>query len=401
MLPRDAFDPATYPVGQQQSDSYGLIATGLPLLPYGGPDARLTARVALTAPDRFDKAAVHDALLITRDMASTTRDLRIAVLAGLAALGEPVLSDLRGIATATDLSVGERIDLALGFVAAGDDAAALGIERDLLRTNGQQLGAWTRLRDSATLAENVGATAGLALVAAGIGDPIAASLQAYVDANPASDNLYVLDKIGVIERTLARTPAAAASFAWTVDGRRSVVDLEPGSAFTVALTAAQRATLRIEPLTGQVGLTAFWSEPVDVSRLTPDPALGLVRTVTPAGIIGSDALVVVELVPAFAAQAVPGEYAIVDMVPSGLAPVARTDGWVGDDGAIGPYRIVGQEVDFSVSYDPTKARTSTLRYLARIVTPGDYAWEPASIRLAAAPEDAAFTAPTRATIADR
>ena len=42
-----------------------------------------------------------------------------------------------------------------------------------------------------------------------------------------------------------------------------------------------------------------------------------------------------------------------------------------------------------------------MRYLARIVTPGDYAWEPASIRLAAAPEDAAFTAPTRVTVADR
>jgi uncharacterized protein YfaS (alpha-2-macroglobulin family) len=62
---------------------------------------------------------------------------------------------------------------------------------------------------------------------------------------------------------------------------------------------------------------------------------------------------------------------------------------------------VGQEVDFSVSYDPTKSETTTLRYLARIVTQGDYAWEPASIRLAAAPEDAAFTAPTRVTVADR
>jgi len=401
LLPPEAFDPATYPVGQQQSDSYELIATGLPLLPYGGPDARLTARVALVAADRFDKGALRAALLATRDMPSTRRDLRIAALAGLAALGEPVLSDLRGIATATDLSVGERIDLALGFVAAGDDAAALAIERDLLRANGQRLGAWTRLRVGATLAETVGATSALALVAAGIGDPIAASLQAYVDANPASDELYVLDQIGVIERTLARTPAPAASFAWAFDGRRSVVDLEPGEAFTVALTAAERATLRIEPLTGQVGLTASWSEPVDVSSLTPDPALGLTRTVTPAGIIGSDALVVVELTPTFAAQALPGGYEIVDMVPSGLAPVARTDGWVGDDGAIGPYRIVGQEVDFSVSYDPTKARTATVRYLARIVTPGDYAWEPASIRLAASPEDAAFIAPTRLTIADR
>lgn len=90
-----------------------------------------------------------------------------------------------------------------------------------------------------------------------------------------------------------------------------------------------------------------------------------------------------------------------DLVPSGLAPVARTDGWVGDAGAMGPYRIVGQEVDFSVSYDPSGTRPMRLRYLARIVTPGDFGWEPASIPLAAAPDVAAFTAPGRVAVADR
>jgi hypothetical protein len=337
----------------------------------------------------------------TRDLPSTTRDLRIAALAGLAALGEPVLSDLRTIATATDLTVAERIDLALGLVAAGDDAAALAIERDLLLASGQQLGEWTRLRVGSTLEEIVGTTAGLALVAAGIGDPIAVSLQAYVDANPARDELHVLYQVGVIERMLARTPAAAASFAWTVDGVRSVVDLAPDQAFTVALTAAQRATLRLEPLTGQVGISASWSEPVDLATLTADPALGLTRTVTPAGTIGADTMVVVELTPTFGAQAVLGGYEVVDLVPSGLAPVARTDGWVGEDGTIGPYRIVGQEVDFSAWNDPRATHVEKMRYLARIVTPGDYAWEPATLRLAAAAEDATFTAPTRVTVADR
>ena len=96
-----------------------------------------------------------------------------------------------------------------------------------------------------------------------------------------------------------------------------------------------------------------------------------------------------------------GGYEVADLVPSGLAPLARTDGWVGEDGTIGPYRIVGQEVDFSTWNDPQAIRVTKMRYLARIVTPGDYAWEPASIRLAAAPQDAAFTIPTRITIADR
>jgi uncharacterized protein YfaS (alpha-2-macroglobulin family) len=81
--------------------------------------------------------------------------------------------------------------------------------------------------------------------------------------------------------------------------------------------------------------------------------------------------------------------------------VARTDGWVGDDGTSGPYSIVGQRVSFCASNDPTATRVTKMRYLARIVTPGVYAWEPAVMQLSDAPEAAAFTPATRVTIADR
>ena len=400
-LPPATFDPETYPIIQKESDEGNLVSNGIPLVPYGGPDAALTAHVALVAPDRFDRAALRDALITVRDLSTTTRELRLAVLAGLAALGEPVLADLRSASSATDLTIRERIDLALGFQAAGDDGAALAIERDLLARYGQRLGSWTRLRVGTTLDETVEATADLALVAAGIGDPVATSLAAYVDANPAHDTLHVLDQIGYVERSIARTPSAAASFAYTVDGHRTVVDLRPGEAFTITLTIAQRNGLRLEPLTGQVMLAASWTEPVDVGSLTPDPALKLTRTVRPAGRIPADGLVVVDLTPTFTGLAVDGCYQVVDLVPSGLAPVARTDGWVGDDGTVGPYSIVGQQVSFCVANDPTATRVPKMRYLARVVTTGTYAWEPAVIQLPDAPEAAAFTAPTRVTIVDR
>ena len=96
-----------------------------------------------------------------------------------------------------------------------------------------------------------------------------------------------------------------------------------------------------------------------------------------------------------------GCYQVVDLVPSGLAPVARTDGWVGDDGTIGPYSIVGQRVEFCASNDPAAMRVTRMRYLARIVTPGEYAWEPAIMQLPDAPELAAFTPPVRVTIVAR
>ena len=252
------------------------------------------------------------------------------------------------------------------------------------------------------LDDTVEATADLALVAAGIGDPVGASLEAYVDANPARTTLHVLDQVAYVERALARTPASAASFAYTVDGRRSVVDLAPGRAFTIALTAA---SARVSGWSRSAGrLRCSRQAGARRSTLPRGPAIrpssspGRSR---PAGTIPTDRLVVVDLTPTFGILAVHGCYQVVDLVPSGLAPVARTDGWVGDDGTIGPYSIVGQQVSFCASNDPTATRVSKMRYLARVVTAGDYAWEPAIIQLPDAPEAAAFTAPTRVTIADR
>jgi hypothetical protein len=400
-LPPAAFDPGAYPVGSQEDEEGLTLAAGIPLVPYGGPDAALAARIALLAPDRFDKSALRDTLIWIRDLPTTTRELRLAILTGLAELGEPVLADLRVAARATDLTIRERISLALGFQAVGDDASALAIERALLTRYGERLGTWTRLRVGTDLDDTVAATADLALVAAGIGDPIGPSLAAYVDANPAHDTLHVLDQVGYIERTLARTPAAAASFSYTVGGRRSVVDLQPGDAFTIVLTAGQREGLRLEPLGGQVAMSASWTQPTEAGSLKLDPALKLKRTVTPAGSIPTDRLVVVDLTPTFGAFAVHGCYQVVDLVPSGLAPVSRTDSWVGDDGTMAPYDIVGQRVEFCASNDPKATRVTKLRYLARVVTPGVYTWEPAVIQLTGAPEAVGFTGMSRLTISDR
>jgi hypothetical protein len=44
-----------------------------------------------------------------------------------------------------------------------------------------------------------------------------------------------------------------------------------------------------------------------------------------------------------------------------------------------PWRVEGQRVDFCVARDPKKP-TQTLRYLARVVTPGTYRWEPALLQ---------------------
>jgi hypothetical protein len=381
-LPPSAFDPRRYPI-EISEDEFGVVRVGIALLPYGGTDPRLLARVAMVAPDRVSRSELRDALLRLRDLDTTQRDLWIATVAGLASLGESEMSDLQATRALPDLTVTERLYLALGFTGVGDDASALVIERKLLAEHGQQLGPWVRLQVG-TLDETAEATALLALLAAGVGDPLAPKMIDYVLAHPSRETTHALEVAGATERALERTPAAAASFAYTVDGRRTDVTIRPGETTSLSLTAQQRASLRLERLSGEVGVAVDWREPVDASSLGADPALDLTRTI-PADPIPSDRLVRVSLKATFSPSALEsGCYEVVEEVPSGLAPTA---GRLGDEepssdpSIIWPSSIVGQRVTFCVPNPMAQGRTAELRYWARVVDAGTYAWEPAVMQL--------------------
>ena len=92
-------------------------------------------------------------------------------------------------------------------------------------------------------------------------------------------------------------------------------------------------------------------------------------------------------------------------MPSGLAPVnsvGRQEEAEEEDGSPavvseGPWRVIGQRVDFCVGPDPRRP-VHTLRYLARVVTSGSYAWEPAVLQSSLAPEQGVIVPATEVTV---
>jgi hypothetical protein len=394
-----AWDPTRYPIDATYDQNDGkLITRGLPLLPYGGPDPWLTARVAIVAPERYDQAALLESLRSTLAATSTARDLGIATLAGLASLGEPVLADLETATSAPDLTMLERIYLAIGFDAVGDEASASRIERSLLAAGGQRLGSWVRLKTGATLDDTLEATALLALVASGIGDPLADAMAAYVAANPARDTTHDLDLAGYVQRAIERAPRTAASFAYTVDGTRTVVHLVAGEAVTIALTASQRPGLVLEPVGGRVAVAADWREPVVTTGVGTVADLTLSRTL-PSEPVATTELVVVDLALKAGRMAPTAScYEVVELVPSGLAAVTLTP-WDPDPELITPSNITGQRVTFCAPIGPSG--TARMRYAARVIGAGDFRWEPAIAQLPGAPEAAAITSAGTVTIAQR
>jgi hypothetical protein len=311
-------------------------------------------------------------------------------------LGDDVLLSLQDYLDDTALSVYERLLLGIGLAEAGDEAAALELERALLAEHGQQLGRWVRLWDEGDdrpAQRSPELTALLSILAAGVGDDLVAeAADAYVADNPPPETLANLQRIAYISRVIARTPAAAASFSWQLDDEPQTVELAPGESHRLALTAPQRESLRLSPLTGSLGVASSWREPLEPASVAEDESIVVRRSVSPAGPIRSSDLVDVTLTVDLGPAAVDDCYLVTEVAPSGMAPLREGTTWrprrgQDADARVGqlPWSIAGQQVSWCVWPDSRKP-VQTLRYRARVVNSGSFLWEPAVVQSTRAPE---------------
>ncbi|NJD28491.1 MAG: hypothetical protein FIA92_09360 [Chloroflexi bacterium] len=374
-------DPATLPETGFDVTRYqrGLVA----LLPYGSGDLELTALAALVAPERLNGSGAREWLDDEGGLIET-REREIVALAVLAGLGDDVLDELRAFVPA-DLTIRERLWLALGFAGAGDENAARTIERQLLGARGQRFGPWVRLEVGGSLEDTLEAGGLLLVLSSRLGEPFARDVARYLADHPSQERSFALQELAYARAMLERLPREPGRFAWTVAGERHEIELGPGEAYPLVLSETQRDSLRLEPLAGELSVVATWS-----SADTPAPSgqqVTINRSITPAGDAPDDRLVRVVITVSFESSATTGCWQITDLAPSGLAPLTRTRYW-DDDTGIGPYAIDGQRVSWcAFPRDPNR----TFTYVARVVTPGTYRWEPAVIRSVNAPEVGAAT----------
>jgi hypothetical protein len=393
--------PAIDPEADFQASRYQGQDGGIALFPYASSDLDLSALVAIVAPDRVDRGRLGAYLATIHASADETRERRMFALTGLAALGESVLPQLRSAAGDPDLTIRERLMIGLGAAALGDSATARTIASSLIAESGEQIGEMARLRVGSSAADITHATALMAVLSAAIGDHRAPAFWAYVEANPEPEQLNVLPAVAYVARSIEHLPVVAGRFAYTIGGRRRVVDLEVGGSFRLTVTAAQLRSATFERIDGSIGVTTSWSEPVRSSVFSPDPDVAMSRMVFPAGPVDSSDLIRVELHVSFGPQAEAGCHQVTELVPSGLAPVGSLATWIDPEdpeanqhpGVVMPYDQSGSRVLFCAEPTTTQ-RDFVLRYYARVVTPGTYAWESAVAESRSVEGQATLTAPT-------
>jgi alpha-2-macroglobulin len=396
----DAFGlPAATGTGESDLETFSY-EQGLSIVPYGSANLDVTALAAMTGDPRLDGSQLSSALHAVFGDQNAGRDRRLLALAGLAGLGEPVLGDLREAAAQPDLSVEERISVAIGAVYAGDEPLARSIERDLLSAYGQRLGPWVRL-DTGDPEDASLLTARLAIVAASLGERVAADMDAWVAENPPRTTTIALERALAAQGWARRVVGSPAVAAVTVDGNRREVKVEPQQPISLQLTPDQAATARLEPVSGSVLVVTTWDAALDSTSLTPATGQKLERTVSPTGAIGPTDTVIVTLRVTLGPESRDECWRVVDLAPSGLAPISVT-GWR-DDGdhnawtGTSPDFVDGQRVEFCVVRNPKQA-VQALRYVARVVTPGTYVWEPAVLQSTVVPDQGLTIPSTTLTI---
>jgi len=387
-LPAGDFDSARY----QRDD-------GIAVLPYASPSWDTAVRGAIVAGDLLDKVQLEATFRSARAAdpndppGGADADL-VEILAGQAAIGDDVLDDLVAL-RATTLDTRQEAWLALGFLESGDEGTARQIERQILRAHGQAFGPVVRVDDGTATHDT---TAVVLLVAAGLGDPLAASMSRYLDQYADRNETFALEQLGYARSMLDHLPKVAGQFAWTVDGARHAVTLDPGGAFSIDLTPAQQATFRLDPIAGDMTVASLRDGPLTASSFDSKSPVSLTRTVTPAHDAPADKVVTVSILVKFDANAPKGCYRVTDTAPSGLAPLGATAAWPDDSEnpqiTTRPYDVSGQRVSWCID----STTQMPLVYAARVVSAGTYTWEPAVIQLESAPSVGAVTATLTYTI---
>ncbi len=376
-----------------------ILGDSMSMVPWGGADLDAIVLAALCADPGIPPASLRTWLQDLFDAPGAPRVDRLEVLAGLAAIGEPVLDQIRAAAALTDLTPTEQVFAAVGALFAGDEALAGSLEQQLLARHGERSGALVRLNTGDGTDASV-ATAWLAIVAASLGDPVAADMDAWLELNPPETTVVAAQRALAARGWAMRVAGAPAVATLTVGGEVKEIRVQPGAPVAVTLTPAQAAGAVVAKVSGAILVVQTWDGALDTASLTAVPGVTISRSVSPSGTIGLTSTVSVTYDVNLGTSAPGSCWRLVDVAPSGLAPLAYTswdpssdNGWTGDT----PSRVIGQRVEFCVGVDP-KHQVHTLRYTARVVAPGTYAWEPAILQEVNNPAAGVVVSATTVTI---
>lgn len=348
------------------------------ILPYADGDLFLSALAADLLPDGFDQAALELYFTGVLEDAQAGRPEKIKALYGMAAIGRPVLSQAKSLLEAKDLTLDERLHLALALAELGDLEGARPLYWAIIREHGEQLGPDARIKTGRDTDEILSRTALAGMLAAKLGEAEGPAFAGYLLSDWGRDVLLVMEQAIMAADGLANAPAQPVSVTYAADGKEVHQELKPGESKHLTLTASTLRSMEIRAVTGKVGLTALYEAPLTRAELKQQKGFTVKRSYSVEGqettTLRPGDLVKVTLNYEIPATAPSGLYELTDYLPSGLRILNRPweNGIQWEQNMGWPIEVNGQKATFFAARD---AKEKRVVYYARVVTPGEYTAE--------------------------
>lgn len=366
--------------------SYQTYDGGITLLPYSDKDLELSAKFAHLIKDESamtDKESLKRYL--TASLIDQKADLsRIATaLYGLSAFREPILVTLQNIKSDKNLTLMDKIYVALALDSLGAKEEARNYYRTEIKPTLAAKKPFVFVNKLRSQDDNIIATALLAGLTANLSEPESDGLGQYAIENYPKETLKNFEVFLYLKAVLPKLSSDKVNFSWHTLARSGSETLEKNEVFRLELSQEELSTLRFNNISGRIGLVSNFEKESLPAEVKKDTTISVNRKYSvdgrPTTEFSDEDLVRIDITPTFTPNAFEGAYQIIDYLPSGLRAVTnlqRTPIQPGAHYHLYPSDIEDQKITFVI----WKNFPRSFFYYARVVSKGDYKAEPALIQ---------------------
>ncbi len=374
-------------IGDFDPMAYQVSNGGIALLPYSDADLELSAKLANLINQNSlgsNSSALKDYLnsSLTDDYADLSRE--VIALYGLSSFKAPVLIALQNIKTNSNLSLVDKIYIALALnnLGAKEDA------RNYYRTNIKPT-LTTKLpyiyESKLTGSDNnLIATALLAGLASSLSEPEADGLGKYAMENYPKETLKNFEMLLYFNNSLQSLKAGPVSFTYQTSKTKFKKNLEKNETFRLVLSSEELTTLKFSDVSGRIGMVSVYEASSTPAVAKKDASLSVARHYSVNGVqtreFKDGDLVRIDINPSFSSKALSGMYQVVDYLPSGLRAVTGPGMVPFNDAYQGSHYYPSDVEDQKVTFLVSKYYARPFFYYARVVSKGNYKAEPVLIQ---------------------
>lgn len=351
---------------------YQIYDGGIALFSYDSSSPVLSAKVCSAAKEIFDRVDLKSYFYSRIDDERTPSLDVAACYWGLAALGEPVLTDIYRFLDDKEIGWKEKLYYGIALAELGDIESAGNIYREIIKQYGQYVKPYVYLNMGEDRDVNIEMTALCAII--GIKGNILGhdELFRYTMNNSTDDILTNLERLIYLTSKTPDTKQES-SFTYSAAGKSEKVAIKGLERYRLVLTGDAFKELQFNNVRGDIELALNYIGPVKDLAEAEQGHANIKRRYLINGkessVFNQSDIITIEMQLEFSPNAPEGYYQVTDVLPSGLKYVQPNWGRQAD---YSWGNVNGQKITFGYYYDHNDKRPKTILYLARVIAPGKY-----------------------------